>query len=335
MRGLAVAFVALLLGLAQAEGGVRVVEVGPRMVPCGDDEPRRCVELRGAGEGGPFLPFEGVIEGFSHRPGHAAVLLVREVEAGDGALAAAFELLHTLVEIPLGGALWRLERYGSAVEGRSPLEGSDVSFVVASGGALLTGTAGCNTMTGPIAFDGEVVRIGPLATTRRSCEADLMEQEREVLAALDEAQRVIFYGDAVAFAGDERRLRFAAELSEAPLAWVAGPDDPDVRRFGETLAAAAGERWTLDPVRVALAFVDSRGAPRVDLSRRDDRAEAPRFTVITIDEDGFLDDSVRGVKSELVLAPDEAGVWHVLAVSVSTRCWRGDRLLVAPGELCP
>jgi heat shock protein HslJ len=336
MRSLLVVLALVVLSAtAQAGGALVVLEVGPRTVPCGALESRRCVEVRRAGEAA-FHPLEGEIVGFTHRAAHAAVLVVREESVQEGALReGVFELLHVLLEVPLGGAVWRLERYGSALDGRTPLPHVDVSFAVASGGTLLTGSTGCNRVVAPIAVEGEVVRIGPLALTRRICDDDVMEQEREVVAALEEARRLIVYGDAVAFAGEARRLRLSPELSDAPLAWVAGPGDPDLERFAASVAAAAGERWTLDPIRVALAFVDSRGAPRVDVSRRDDRAESPRFTVVRIDEDGFLDDSVRGVLSELVLVPDDAGVWQVAALRVATRCWRGDALVVAPGEACP
>jgi hypothetical protein len=208
---------------------------------------------------------------------------------------------------------------------------------VTAGGGLIQGFAGCNAFSGPIHLDGEDVRIGPLVTTLRACAPDVMEQEQAVLAALAGASRATFYGDGVAFASDDLRARFNAVLKDPPLTWTQGPSDPELQRFERRLAeeAALGASWTRDPVRVALSFIDSRGAPRVDIERRDDSGEAPSHTVVTVDEDGFLDDSVRGVRSEVVLAPDEAGVWHVLAVTVATRCWRVEQLIVSPGEMCP
>jgi heat shock protein HslJ len=343
--GPAIALAAALaasLPLAAAQesslGGYLVLEVGPRSVPCDEDAPRRCFEAREAGES-VWQVFHGVVDGFGHREGHASVLLVRSAPepVPSDAPGPHYTLVHTLADMPLAGASWRLERYGELGELRDPLVGTEVHFEVASGGTLIQGFAGCNAFSGPIAVDGDGVRVGPLVSTLRACAPEVMEQERAVLTALGEASRVTFYGEGVAFAGETVRARFTAVLSDRPLTWTQGPSDPEVLRFARHLteAAAVGASWTRDPVRVALNFIDSRGAPRVDVTRRDDQAEAPTHTVVVVDEDGFLDDSVRGVRSEVVLAPDAAGAWHLLAVTVATRCWRVEQLMVSPGEFCP
>ena len=336
------ALVALVLTAAAAEGvpadatPVRVLEIGPRMVPCDDVVPRRCFEARAAGEA-EWRPFEGELEGYDHRDGYAAVVLARQEAPGDDAARSRYVLMRTLAELPLGGARWELERYGPVSAQEDPLEYTEVAFAVTSGGTHVEGTGGCNAFAGPIAIVDDEVRIGPLVTERRTCDDDVMRQEAMVLDALRGATRITFYGDAVAFAGDDLRVRFGARLAPARLTWTEGPDDPEVARFNVfvDMAAADGASWTRDPIRVALALIDSRGAPRVDVTRRDDRAEAPTSTLVRVDEDGFLDDSVRGVRSEIVLAPRDHGGWHVLAITVVTRCWRGDRLAVAPGETCP
>ena len=46
------------------------------------------------------------------------------------------------------------------------------------------GDTGCNRFMGPLAVDGQNLRIGPLATTRRACAPALMDQERRYLVAL-------------------------------------------------------------------------------------------------------------------------------------------------------
>ena len=324
-------------GVAEADAApVRVLEIGPRTVPCDDVVPRRCFEARSAGEP-EWRPFEDELEGYTHRDGYAAVVLVRQEAPGGDAEPARYLLMRTLAELPLGGARWELERYGPVSAQEGPLEHTDVAFTVTSGGTHVEGTGGCNAFSGPIEIVDDEVRVGPLVTERRECDDDVMRQEELVLGALRGATRITFYGDAVAFAGDDLRVRFGARLAPARLTWTEGPDDPEVARFNVfvDMAAADGASWTRDPIRVALTLIDSRGAPRVDIERRDDRAEAPTSTLVRVDEDGFLDDSVRGVRSEVVLAPRDHGGWHVLAISVVTRCWRGDRLMVGPGETCP
>ena len=46
------------------------------------------------------------------------------------------------------------------------------------------GDTGCNRFMGPLAVDGQNLRIGPLATTRRACAPALLDQERRYLVAL-------------------------------------------------------------------------------------------------------------------------------------------------------
>jgi heat shock protein HslJ len=329
---------AATVGVAEGLLGAAVVlEIGPRTVPCDDVVPRRCFEARPVGES-EWRVFDAELDGYQHRDAHAAVLLVRPVAVtGEDAAPTTYQVVHVLAELPLGGARWTLERYGEVAGLHDPLEHVEVGFVVVSGGRHIEGSAGCNDFSGPIELAGDRVRIGPLVTTERSCDADVMRQEALVLAALQQASRVTFYRDAVAFAGDELRVRFGARLAAGRLTWTQGPDDPELQRFADRVRGAAdeGERWTRDPIRVALALIDSRGAPRVDVSRRDDRGEAPTSTLVVVDEDGFLDDSVRGVRSQVLLAPAPDGSWRVLAVTVVTRCWRDDRQLIGPGETCP
>jgi heat shock protein HslJ len=51
----------------------------------------------------------------------------------------------------------------------------------------VSGSSGCNNFHGSYQTDGGRIQFGPLATTRRACEASLMTQEREFLAALASA----------------------------------------------------------------------------------------------------------------------------------------------------
>ena len=51
----------------------------------------------------------------------------------------------------------------------------------------VSGSAGCNAFHGTYATEGNQIRLGALATTRRACDEPLMIQEREFLAALASA----------------------------------------------------------------------------------------------------------------------------------------------------
>jgi len=48
----------------------------------------------------------------------------------------------------------------------------------------VSGSAGCNTYSGPYQVDGNKIKIGQLATTRKMCEPAIMEQETQYLKAL-------------------------------------------------------------------------------------------------------------------------------------------------------
>jgi heat shock protein HslJ len=51
----------------------------------------------------------------------------------------------------------------------------------------VSGNAGCNTFWAPYSADGNRVKIGPAATTRKACSEERMGQERAFLAALESA----------------------------------------------------------------------------------------------------------------------------------------------------
>ena len=76
------------------------------------------------------------------------------------------------------------------------IEGSEITAEFTAGigseDSVVTGTAGCNTYQGVYtettrAIGRNVLKIAPLATTRKICDQELMEQERLFLAALEAA----------------------------------------------------------------------------------------------------------------------------------------------------
>jgi heat shock protein HslJ len=65
------------------------------------------------------------------------------------------------------------------------------------GDGSLTGFAGCNNFNGPYKTNGLNIKIGPLASTMKSCEAPegVMDQEAQYLAALQSAATYSRLGD--------------------------------------------------------------------------------------------------------------------------------------------
>ena len=79
----------------------------------------------------------------------------------------------------LAGTQWTLVSIGDtpAIEGA----GARLSF---DSGGNVSGSTGCNSISGSYALDGSALTFGPLATTRMACEDALMAQEAAVLEAL-------------------------------------------------------------------------------------------------------------------------------------------------------
>ncbi len=67
----------------------------------------------------------------------------------------------------------------------APIEGTSLTAVF--GIASVGGSAGCNQYTGTYGTNGNVVRVGRLATTRIACEDEIMTQETAFLAAMEGA----------------------------------------------------------------------------------------------------------------------------------------------------
>jgi heat shock protein HslJ len=68
----------------------------------------------------------------------------------------------------------------------SPI-GSTTLTITFDNGAI-SGNAGCNTFRGRYTVEDGKIAIGPVAATRKMCEKDVMEQERQFLAALEMAE---------------------------------------------------------------------------------------------------------------------------------------------------
>ncbi len=98
-------------------------------------------------------------------------------------------------DAPFVGTSWRLSGFSDNATARSALAGSNATVVFGADGRI-TGTTGCNDLSGPYATDDARISIGPLAVTERAClDPDLMRQERELLEALEISTTYDIEGD--------------------------------------------------------------------------------------------------------------------------------------------
>ncbi len=80
------------------------------------------------------------------------------------------------------GSQWIAEDIG----GGGVIDGSHSTLHFAAPNQV-DGDTGCNLFRGPLASEGQTIRLGPLATTRRACAPAMMDQERRYLTALARA----------------------------------------------------------------------------------------------------------------------------------------------------
>ena len=89
---------------------------------------------------------------------------------------------------------WQVNGFNNGRDAVVGLKG-DAPITLAFEKGAVSGDAGCNTVRGTYAVDGQRVKIGPLATTRKACAEEVMTQEREFLAALESATTWSVEGD--------------------------------------------------------------------------------------------------------------------------------------------
>lgn len=98
-----------------------------------------------------------------------------------------FERAVSPQNAPLVGTVWRLSGFSDKATARSALAGSGATVSFTSDGRI-TGTTGCNDLTGPYTINGNRISIGPVQVTARACtDPALAAQERDLLDALQVA----------------------------------------------------------------------------------------------------------------------------------------------------
>ncbi|MEM8858248.1 MAG: META domain-containing protein [Chloroflexota bacterium] len=96
------------------------------------------------------------------------------------------EMAEEMIE--LNGTNWKLVSYDQGGAQASVMDGTEITLSFVDG--QVTGNSGCNNFFGSYTQEGETVKFENLGTTRKACEADIMDQENafiEVLSAADGA----------------------------------------------------------------------------------------------------------------------------------------------------
>ncbi len=334
---------AALLGAAFAGGPGALVtstdhvllDVSPLPLACGaataEGSEAACVLVRPLGEAA-WRELAAPIAGFTPVGGVGYRLLVRPLHDG------GWEALAQLEAVPLGDVRWRIESIEVAGERFEPLPETEPWLHVDASAGRLRADAGCNAIfVAAYPFAPGRIAFGPAGSTRIACAEPIMRQEQRVLRALEGAGRYDVAGDRLQLSGQGGALWLTPLLPPRPTAAGAVWDEGALACFDGSVAAAAasGEVWPSDPLQVTLTLITPWDAAQLDVRRRDSAPEGARYSVVSVEAGGFLDDAVAGYRRVVVLERLESGRWRVIAITDAMRCGRGEASWVGPPDLCP
>jgi heat shock protein HslJ len=204
----------------------KIIYVGSELVDCVGVAPQKCMLIKEKPDD-EYTFFYDQIEGFEYEEGYEYELVIKE-EQVENPPADASSIKWTLVsveskepvagtdEVQLENADWVLASYltlgGVMAE---PLPGTNTTARFQEG--QVNGNAGCNNYFGDYEVDGNILSVGPLASTEMFCgnPQGVMDQEYAYLAAL---------GNAAFFEIDGEQLEIADSDGESVLIYnVAEP----------------------------------------------------------------------------------------------------------------
>lgn len=113
------------------------------------------------------------------------------------------------------GTEWQLTRFN----GGPVLEGVQTTLVIESSDRLV-GNGGCNNYFASMMVEGDTLSVGTIGSTFMACEPEIMEQESQFLAALQNATRFALRGDTLRVYSDglQKPLKFALSPTTAGVA---------------------------------------------------------------------------------------------------------------------
>jgi putative lipoprotein len=79
----------------------------------------------------------------------------------------------------------------------------------------IAGDGSCNRFGGSCKIEGDKIEVGPLRSTRRACQPEIMQQEHKFLALLAAATEWSIEGNQLVLTGSEGQIR-AARQTAAP-----------------------------------------------------------------------------------------------------------------------
>ncbi len=94
-------------------------------------------------------------------------------------VSAALAMETNQAPVKLPGSAWQV----TTLAGQTPLDDHPITIEFDTEGNI-AGDASCNRFGGTCAIEGDTIKVGPLRSTRRACEPEIMEQEQKFLGLL-------------------------------------------------------------------------------------------------------------------------------------------------------
>ena len=121
--------------------------------------------------------------------------------------ALAMETDQPTTSLP--GSAWQVTTFA----GQSPLADHPITFEFDTEGNI-AGDASCNRFGGSCAIDGDKIEVGPLRSTRRACEQDVMQQEQKFLALLGAATAWSMDGEELVLTSPDGEIKAKRQTAE-------------------------------------------------------------------------------------------------------------------------
>ena len=122
--------------------------------------------------------------------------------------ALAMETNQPTAALP--GSAWQVTTFA----GQSPLADHPITFEFDTEGNI-TGDASCNRFGGSCAIDGDKIEVGPLRSTRRACEPEVMQQEQRFLALLGAATAWSMDGEELVLTAPDGEIKAKRQTASA------------------------------------------------------------------------------------------------------------------------
>ena len=104
--------------------------------------------------------------------------------------------------VTLPGSAWQV----TSVAGQDSLDDHPITFEFDTEGNI-AGDASCNRFGGSCTIDGNTIKIGPLRSTRRACEPEVMQQEQKFLALLGACNTWSLEGDELVLTAPDGEIK--------------------------------------------------------------------------------------------------------------------------------